>query len=115
MRTIVAAAILTAFACVPPAVVASAHGRSDVALSRMAPADEYFGRQKESVLEIRNRLDVFDHRSDDEMLEPGTRHALDDLRDAIRDWERKYPGDPWLPRMLDRLTRDYQRAANEGD
>jgi hypothetical protein len=79
-------------------------------LSRMAPADEYFGRLKESILEIRNRLDALDARSDDQMLEPGTQHELDDLQDAIRDWHRRYPNDPWLPRMMRRLERDYQRA-----
>lgn len=80
------------------------------ALSLMAPADEYFGRLKESVIEIRNRLDAFDRRSDDEMLDPDTVHSLDDLQDAIRDWQHKYPHDPWLPRALRRLVRDYQRA-----
>ncbi len=77
---------------------------------RMAPADEYFGRFKESILEIRNRLDAFDRRSDADMRAPGTRRALDNLQDAIRDWKRKYPLDPWLPRSLHRLHRDYQRA-----
>ncbi len=112
MRAIVATAVLIAFACAPAVVVASAHGRSDVARSRLAPADEYFGRQKESVLEIRNRLDGFDRRSDDEMLEPDTRHALNDLQDAIRDWQHKYPRDPWLPRSMRRLLLDYQRAGS---
>ncbi len=77
---------------------------------RMAPADEYFGRFKESILEIRNRLDAFDRRSSRDMRAPGTRRALDNLQDAIRDWQRKYPQDPWLPRSLHRLHRDYQRA-----
>lgn len=80
------------------------------ALSLMAPADEYFGRLKESVIEIRNRLDALDQRTDDEMLEPETVHNLDDLQDAIRDWQHKYPRDPWLPGFLNRLVRDYQRA-----
>ncbi len=77
---------------------------------RMAPADEYFGRFKESILEIRNRLDAFDRRSNAEMRAPGTRRALDNLQDAIHDWKHKYPQDPWLPRSLHRLHRDYQRA-----
>jgi len=92
--------------------VASAQPAVPHNFSSMAPADEYFGRQKESILEIRNRLDAFDRRSDDEMLEPGTVHALDDLQDAIRDWQRKYPNDPWLPASLRRLSRDYERAGS---
>lgn len=80
------------------------------ALSAMAPADEYFGRLKESVIEIRNRLDELDRRSDSDMLDPDTIHYLDDLQDAIRDWQHKYPRDPWLPGFLHRLVRDYERA-----
>ncbi len=81
-----------------------------ILLSRMAPADEYFGRQKESVLEIRNRLDAFDRQTDSDMQQRGTIHALNDLGNCIRDWERKYPRDPWLHPALDRLRRDYRRA-----
>lgn len=79
-----------------------------MALSRMAPADEYFGRMKESILEIRNRLDDLDRLADDEVS--GRMRELDDLRDAIHDWQHKYPRDPWLPRMIERLQHDYQRA-----
>jgi hypothetical protein len=101
--TLSSAALSTAMAGQPGAF-------HDSAFSRMAPADEYFGRLKESVLEIRNRLDDLDRRSGDEMLDPNTRHSLDDLQDCIHDWQRKYPGDPWLPSSLHRLLRDYQRA-----
>ncbi len=80
------------------------------ALSSMAPADEYFGRHQESVLEIRNRLDALDSQSTGMTLDPGVRGELDDLTDAICDWQQKYPGDPWLPRSMRRLLLDYQRA-----
>ncbi len=95
--------------------LAAAHGNANAAIShaslnRIAPADEYFGRHRESILEIRNRLDRFDERSDDDMLQPDTTHALADLQDAILDWQHRYPRDPWLPRSLQRLLRDYQRA-----
>src|SRR5579872_6853116 len=69
-----------------------------VVLSDMAPADEYFGRFKMSILEIRNRLDAMDRKLDEEMLRPGTIQELDNLRNAILDWKHKYPRDPWLPR-----------------
>ena len=77
---------------------------------RMAPADEYFGRFKESILEIRNRLDAFDRQSPDDVRRSDARRGLDNLRDAISDWQRKYPRDPWLPAFRRRLAHDYQRA-----
>lgn len=43
----------------------------------LAPADEYFGRMRMSIL--------------------GSRLALVD--DALRDWRAHYPRDTWLPRM----------------
>jgi hypothetical protein len=77
-------------------------------LSRMAPADEYFGRMKESILEIRNRLNDLDGLTGGEIS--GRMSELRDLRDAILDWKHKYPLDPWLPRMLERLHVDFERA-----
>jgi len=35
---------------------------------------------------------------------------LDDLQDAILDWQRHYPNDPWLPHTFARLLNNYQRA-----
>lgn len=81
-----------------------------VTLAEMAPADEYFGRFKMSILEIRNRLDAMEGRLDQDMLRPGTIGELDNLRDAILDWKHKYPHDPWLRRSLERLAREYHRA-----
>jgi hypothetical protein len=78
--------------------------------SSPAPADEYFGRLNASVLEIRNRLNDFDRRSDSEMLHPEVRSQLDELQDAIVDWQHKYPADPWLPRSFAKLLREYHRA-----
>ena len=75
-----------------------------------APADEYFGRHKASVLEIRNRLDAMDAKQSSEMYDPDTVVVLDTLQDAILDWQGKYPEDPWLPRSFERLLRDYKRA-----
>lgn len=79
-----------------------------VVRSVMAPADEYFGRQKESILEIRNRLDALERMTDDEVTGRGS--ELDDLRDAVLDWQHKYPRDPWLPRTMQRLHDQYRRA-----
>jgi hypothetical protein len=90
--------------------VAYARPAPHVMLSEMAPADEYFGRFKMSILEIRNRLDAMDRLLDEEMLRPGTVQELDNIRDAILDWKHKYPRDPWLHRSLERLAKEYHRA-----
>ena len=83
--------------------------RADVKPSA-APADEYFGPYSQSVLEIRNRLDDYDKLDGPAMLEPSVGGYLDHLQLAIRDWQQKYPGDPWLPRILAHLMREYWRA-----
>jgi hypothetical protein len=78
--------------------------------SASAPADEYFGRHDESVLEIRNRLNDFDARSDADMMAPGVVSQIDDVQEAMLDWQHQYPNDPWLPRSFAALLRDYHRA-----
>ncbi len=88
------------------------HGRVPTTMTLnavMAPADEYFGHQRESILEIRNRLRDLARLTDDQIY--GRMSELEDLRDAVLDWQHKYPHDPWLPRMLERLKRDFQRAS----
>jgi hypothetical protein len=84
--------------------------------SGIAPADEYFGRHKMSILEIRNRLSAVDSRRDSELRgDRGVVRRLDDLEDAMVDWQHKYPRDPWLPSFLARLLRDYHRASAGAD
>jgi hypothetical protein len=75
-----------------------------------APADEYFGPHHQSVLEIRNRLDRMDARSNREMLDPNVVVELDDVAASVSDWHSQYPNDPWLPRTYARLLRSYHRA-----
>jgi len=75
-----------------------------------APADEYFGPAKQSVLEIRNRLNDFDKRDARSMLDPDVATYLDHLQVAIRDWQRQYPRDPWIPYELAHLVREYWRC-----
>jgi hypothetical protein len=75
-----------------------------------APADEYFGPHKQSILEIRNRLDRFDQQSDRELIRENAVVELDDIAASISDWHAQYPNDPWLPRAYARLLRTYQRA-----
>lgn len=75
-----------------------------------APADEYFGRLHASILEIRNRLDRMESRSDRDMRDRRIANELKDITDEVADWQQKYPRDPWLPRMRMRLVRSYHRA-----
>jgi hypothetical protein len=81
-------------------VIALSHGP--------APADEYFGPHKASVLEIRNRLQSFERDNGWDL----SRHvrAIDDVELAIEDWHHKYPRDPWLRGFTLRLERVYRRA-----
>ncbi|HEY2476733.1 MAG TPA: hypothetical protein VGI19_18275 [Candidatus Cybelea sp.] len=75
-----------------------------------APADEYFGPSHWSVLEIRNRLDDYDKRDVRDMLDPSTSASLDHVQLAVLDWHHQYPNDPWLPRIMSHLMREYWRA-----
>ncbi|HEY5093875.1 MAG TPA: hypothetical protein VII69_02030 [Candidatus Eremiobacteraceae bacterium] len=64
----------------------------------VAPADEYFGRMKLSILGIGNILHDTKLR---EAYDPA--HAADNYtklsfaEDALEDWAAKYPQDNWLP------------------
>ena len=65
----------------------------------LAPADEYFGRLKMSVLGIRNELATLERRAlggDRNVASMSGKLALVD--DAMRDWRAHYPRDTWLPR-----------------
>jgi hypothetical protein len=101
MRRPLAFALLL-LACVP---ILQAHARS-----RLAPADEYFGRMKMSVLGIRNELHDtalrirYDPRHADRQL-----GACRWIEDAIEDWGNKYPDDSWLPGMALDLEYLYAR------
>ncbi|HTV93561.1 MAG TPA: hypothetical protein VMG98_12675 [Verrucomicrobiae bacterium] len=75
-----------------------------------APADEYFGPHKQSILEIRNRLDRMDTKSDRELIDDNAIVELDDIAASVSDWRSQYPNDPWLPRFYARLLHDYHRA-----
>jgi len=79
-------------------------------VSRVAPADEYFGRLKMSILGIRNELRDLDQRltySPDKGAEILGSALF--VENAIHDWEAKYPADPWLARSVYQLTHLYAR------
>lgn len=81
---------------------------------KIAPADEYFGRLKLSILGIGNTIKdqtlKFDRRPD--MLE-NEMGAVNVAVDAIRDWQHKYPRDPWIAKSLFFLERFYNRIPTE--
>jgi hypothetical protein len=85
-----------------------------VSLSKAAPADEYFGPLKMSILGIRNTLK-------DEIVKLGSTASVDAagafrhaafVEKSIREWEHKYPADSWLPRSVLALHRVYSRIAS---
>ncbi|HYZ16419.1 MAG TPA: hypothetical protein VE591_08445 [Candidatus Acidoferrum sp.] len=73
----------------------------DVPMSALAPADEYFGHARLSVLGIANTIRDVGKRIE----EGGNPRALIDgplwfASDAIASWERAYPKDPWIAKDL---------------
>lgn len=75
---------------------------------RVAPADEYFGHMKMSILGIRNSLHDLSLRvayapdKGDDVLGSAAW-----VEDALHDWEHKYPADPWLAKNVYELTSLY--------
>jgi hypothetical protein len=102
MRTMIGLLAVLIFAGAPFSTLAATY-------SGPAPADEYFGPHKQSILEIRNRLDRMDAKSDRDMVDGNAIVELDDVADSVSDWHQQYPNDPWLPRTYARLLTDYHR------
>ena len=81
---------------------------------RVAPADEYFGKLKMSILGIRNTIhDVGENVDLDQSRAAGLMNKADLAEDAMRDWEQKYPLDSWLPRTLFALERMYAKIDSD--
>jgi hypothetical protein len=88
-----------------------AHAAHSAAAIRVAPADEYFGRLKMSILGIRNQLRDLGLRL--QYSPQNTEAVLGSaafVEDAMRDWEHKYPADPWLAKSVYQLTDLYSRV-----
>jgi hypothetical protein len=78
--------------------------------ANVAPADEYFGRQKMSILEIGNRLRDLTARAGREPASVADiMHVAASTEDALRDWERKYSADPWLAKDVAALVHLYAK------
>jgi hypothetical protein len=83
----------------PAAVAQSCH---------VAPADEYFGKLKLSVLGIRNTIRDQGLQVDvDPASAPKTLNKVDFAEDALHDWEHKYPCDRWIPWTMYALEHFY--------
>ena len=82
--------------------------------ARFAPADVTFGHYHLSIMGIDNEIRLAGGRFGDESergeLESG---AFMYVVDAMRDWERKYPNDPGIPRALLAVVHVYHKLHNE--
>jgi hypothetical protein len=77
--------------------------------STAAPADEYFGRLQMSPLGIVNAIRLVSARRSARVLAASdAMSGLGLVEDSIRDWEARFPSDPWLPRVLLDLGRTYE-------
>ncbi len=66
---------------------------------QVAPADEYFGRQKISTLGIDNMIRDTEARENfDPSLASRLLGPLSNAEDALEDWQSKYPHDSWIPK-----------------
>jgi hypothetical protein len=103
LKALAAAAILSATA--PAAAQPAAPKAMRVAV---APADEYFGKMKLSILGIRNQIHDLTLRIGFEPAKAESFIGMANMtEDAMKDWERKYPHDPWIPKTLFSLERMY--------
>lgn len=80
----------------------------------LAPADEYFGHYKLSVLGIANAIRDAGTRIDG----GGDPHALiggplSYVADALHDWEQQYPSDPWIAKDLLALEAVYLHVSSD--
>ena len=105
--TTTAALAAPAPAAKPTAKPALAHQRVPI---KVAPADEYFGKLKMSVLGIRNTIkDVGANIEIDQTRWAQQASKALFAEDATRDWERKYPKDTWLAKTVFALERMYAK------
>jgi len=95
-----------------PAVAADESGAFEpVPMRALAPADEYFGRARLSVLGVANIIRDSGARLDEGAVPPSMVDGpLSFVDDAIRDWERQFPRDPWIARDLYALELTYLRV-----
>jgi hypothetical protein len=103
MRKFIGLAAIVILAGFPFAALAGSYPGS-------APADEYFGPHRQSILEIKNRLDHLDQKTSRELIDSNAVVEIDDIAASVSDWHAQYPQDPWLPHTYARLLREYERV-----
>jgi hypothetical protein len=116
--SLVVAATTAAMSSTPTQKIAP-HANANAAKSRavargprckVAPADEYFGKLKMSILGIRNTIKDQGLKVDfDPAGASSTFNAIALTEDAIRDWEHKYPCDSWIPGSIFALEHYYTK------
>ncbi|HME81805.1 MAG TPA: hypothetical protein VKF82_06985 [Candidatus Eremiobacteraceae bacterium] len=76
----------------------------------VAPADEYFGRQKISTLGIDNLIRDTEQRENfDPALASRLLGGLSAAEDALEDWAAKYPHDSWIPKRAYEMSHLFWR------
>ena len=76
-----------------------------------APADEYFGRLKMSILGIQNTLkDLALKASFDPPNSENIFNSATFAEEALHEWEHKYPTDPWLAKTVGELVHMYAQV-----
>ena len=81
----------------------------------VAPADEYFGRLKMSILGIRNTIRDMGLKADADPEHASDRvlGSMNLCEDAMHDWEKKYPHDSWIPAAIFSLERLYAKIDSD--
>jgi hypothetical protein len=105
---------LAALSCAAVTVAEVSPAQADpkpaLSLNRFAPADEYFGQLKLSILGIRNQIHdiglAYAYNPDIANAAFGKTVMVED---SLRDWERKYPLDPDIARHVYLLSHLYQK------
>ena len=115
--SLVAVATTAAVPSTSPALSGAAHNSAAVhakpvkvaaAKCKVAPADEYFGKLKMSILGIRNTIKDQGLKIDvDPSKAPTTLNAIALTEDAVRDWQKKYRCDSWIPGTIYALEHFY--------
>lgn len=99
---------IAVFASVLLAGTPTAYATPHSSHAKVAPADEYFGRLKLSILGIRNELHDLSVRAAFASEKPGdVLGSAAFVEDALRDWEKRYPRDPWLAKSVYELANLY--------
>ena len=84
------------------------------AVRELAPADEYFGPLKLSIIGIRNTIRDVGLRYDyNHEIGPQSYNSAQMAEKSIRDWEKKYPHDDQLPRAVFYLQRLYTKLLTQ--